>query len=118
MSIAARAMPEHEFKMQRRVEFAETDMAGILHFSNYLRYMEEVEHAFFRSLGLSVQPCAKSGILGWARGKVSCTYRKPLHFEGDSSEEDDAIQRKVDVVKKALSDLLARGLRERPGVFS
>ena len=41
----------HAFTMQRRVEFAETDMAGILHFSNYFRFMESVEHAFFRSLG-------------------------------------------------------------------
>ena len=44
----------YEFKMTRLVEFAETDMAGIMHFANYFRYMEVVEHAFFRSLGLSV----------------------------------------------------------------
>jgi len=29
-------------------------MAGVVHFSNYFRWMEIVEHAFFRSLGLSV----------------------------------------------------------------
>jgi acyl-CoA thioester hydrolase len=29
-----------EFKLTRRVEFAETDMAGIVHFSNFFRYME------------------------------------------------------------------------------
>ena len=49
--------------------------------------------------------------------KYRIYFGKPLYFDGDSSEEDDAIQRRVDVVKKALSDLLARGLRERPGVF-
>ena len=36
---------------KRRVEFAETDMAGQVHFSNFFRYMEAAEHAFFRSLG-------------------------------------------------------------------
>jgi len=40
----------YEFKLVRRVEFNETDAAGIVHFSNFFRYMESVEHAFFRSL--------------------------------------------------------------------
>ena len=41
----------YEFQITRRVEFSETDMAGIMHFSNYFRFMETAEHAFFRSLG-------------------------------------------------------------------
>ena len=44
----------YEFKAVRRVEFSETDMAGIVHFSNFFRYMETAEHAFYRSLGFSV----------------------------------------------------------------
>ena len=40
-----------EFKLTRRIEFAETDMAGIVHFANFFRMMEATEHAFFRSLG-------------------------------------------------------------------
>ena len=43
-----------EFKAIRRVEFSETDMAGIVHYSNFFRYMETAEHGFFRSLGYSV----------------------------------------------------------------
>jgi len=70
-----------EFKMTRTVEFAETDMAGILHFSNYFRFMESVEHAFFRSLGLRVHQRGGGDVVGWARGHVECTYRKPLHNE-------------------------------------
>ena len=31
----------YEFKAVRRVEFSETDMAGIVHFSNFFRYMEK-----------------------------------------------------------------------------
>jgi len=71
----------YEFKHQRRVEFPETDMAGIVHFSNYFRYMEAAEHAFFRSLGFSVAPYAHGDVIGWARGHVDCTYLAPLHFE-------------------------------------
>ena len=44
----------HEYRYRRRVEFSETDLAGIVHFSNYFRYMEAAEHEFFRSLGLSI----------------------------------------------------------------
>ena len=43
----------HEFKLTRRIEFFETDLAGIVHFSNFYRMMESTEHAFFRSLQLA-----------------------------------------------------------------
>lgn len=71
----------HEFKMVRTVEFADTDMAGILHFSNYFRYMEVAEHEFFRSLGMSVHSGGETGAWGWARGKAECSYRAPLRYE-------------------------------------
>lgn len=71
----------HQFRTERRVEFAETDMAGILHFANYFRYMEEAEHAFFRSLGFSVHYESDDGPRGWARGTVSCRYDRPLRYE-------------------------------------
>ena len=44
----------YEFRTKRRVEFADTDMAGIIHFTSLFRYMEETEHAFFRSLAWSI----------------------------------------------------------------
>jgi acyl-CoA thioester hydrolase len=67
--------------MHRRVTFAETDMAGILHFSNYFRYMEEVEHAFFRSLGQTVHGHDTEGVWGWARRQASCAFTRPLRYE-------------------------------------
>ncbi len=75
----------HRFTITRRVEFADTDLAGIMHFANYFRYMEAAEHAFFRSLGRSVHPPAddESGLAGtgWPRVNVSCDYRAPIAFE-------------------------------------
>ena len=44
----------YDFNVERRVEFSETDMAGIMHYSNFFRFMETAEHAFYRSLGHSV----------------------------------------------------------------
>jgi YbgC/YbaW family acyl-CoA thioester hydrolase len=70
-----------EFKMTRRVQFVDTDMAGVMHFSNYLRWMEEIEHAWFRSLGMSVIQPHAVGTVSWPRITVSCEYFAPARFE-------------------------------------
>jgi len=83
----------YQFKAIRRVEFADTDMAGIMHYSNFFRFMETAEHAFFRSLGLSIvdgQSCAAGG---WPRcgrsatSKRRCVLRMKWKFTCWSSEK-------------------------------
>ncbi len=76
------------FSVRKRVEFADTDVAGIMHFANFFRFMEVCEHAFMRSLGFSVHPSGiESGRMnaesevGWPRVHASCEYKKPLRFE-------------------------------------
>ncbi len=71
------------FSITRRVQFADTDMAGVLHFSNYFRYMEEVEHAFWRSLGRSVVTPEGLHTMSWPRVAVSCEYFAPARFEDE-----------------------------------
>ena len=73
----------YEYTCTRRVAFAETDMAGILHFSNFFRYMEDTEHAFFRSIGLSIHARHGEGFAGWPRVRVECDYLAPLRFEDE-----------------------------------
>src|SRR3954471_22807337 len=71
----------YEFKATRRVEFSETDMAGIMHFANFFRFMETAEHGFYRSLGFSVVMAETDPRLGWPRVHAQCDYHKPLRFE-------------------------------------
>jgi len=71
----------YEFKATRRVEFSDTDMAGIVHFSKFFQYMETVEHGFFRSLGFSVILPHHTPPLGLPRVHASCDYKRPLRFE-------------------------------------
>lgn len=74
----------YEFKAQRRVEFSDTDMAGIMHYSNFFRFMETAEHAFFRSLGFTIAPrsfARSQAKIGWPRVHASCDYHQPLRFE-------------------------------------
>ncbi len=49
------------YRTTRRVEFRDTDAAGIVHFSAFFFYMESVEHEFLRQLGLSVHATGGSG---------------------------------------------------------
>lgn len=75
----------HQHRMTRRVEFYETDTAGIVHFSNYFRYFESAEHDFFRALGLTVHSPAphsapQAAMEGWARVSASCEYLAPLRY--------------------------------------
>jgi YbgC/YbaW family acyl-CoA thioester hydrolase len=72
-----------EYKTVRRVEFSETDMAGIVHYANFFRYMESAEHAFFRSLGHSVILKTFDPPLGLPRVHAECDYFKPLRFEDE-----------------------------------
>lgn len=69
------------FETQRRVEFADTDMAGVVHFTRFFQYMEEAEHAFLRSRGLSVVMRWNGQELGWPRVAASCEYFGPAYFE-------------------------------------
>jgi len=73
----------YEFKIVRRVEFVETDMAGIVHYTNFFRYMETAEQAFFRSLGFSVVTRQTDPPVGWPRVHVACEYSEPLYFEDE-----------------------------------
>ncbi len=72
-----------EFKVVRRVEFSETDMAGIVHYSNFFRYMETAEHGFFRSLGFSIVMDKLDPPVGWPRVHAECDYKAPLRFEDE-----------------------------------
>src|ERR1041385_4891664 len=73
----------YEYKRVYRVEFADTDMAGIVHFANFFRYMEATEHAFIRSLGFSIHMQIGDHTYGWPRVRAVCEYRSPLRFEDE-----------------------------------
>jgi acyl-CoA thioester hydrolase len=71
----------YEFRAQRRVEFSDTDLAGIMHYSNFFRFMETAEHAFYRALGFSVTMPGTDPRLGWPRVHAACDFSRPLCFE-------------------------------------
>ena len=81
----------HRYVHRDIVQFSDTDMAGIAHFSNFFRFMERSEHAFFRSLGLSIVERSAQSIeanpMGWPRVHASADFFSPLHFEDEVEVE-------------------------------
>jgi 4-hydroxybenzoyl-CoA thioesterase/acyl-CoA thioester hydrolase len=88
----------YEYRTTRRIQFAETDAAGIIHFASYFRYMEEAEHEFLRSLGLSVMMIRSGECITWPRVSASCEFLRPVRFE-------DVVDVHVSVVRKGEKSL-------------
>ena len=82
-----------------RVEFFETDLAGIVHFANYYRFMEMAEHSFFRSLGLKIHDTLPDGtVFGWPRVSATCSFNAPARYE-------DELEIRVTVIRRTLRSL-------------
>ena len=82
-----------EFKTRRKVEFADTDLGGIVHFSRYLVFMETAEHQFLDALGTSVHAVENDKTIGWPRVRVSCEYESPARY-GDTLDITVRVLRK------------------------
>ncbi len=104
-------MTATSFQTSRTVQFSETDLAGVMHFSNYFRWMEDAEHAFLRAKGLQPLTTVGESTIGWPRVQCACEFRKPLRF-GDAVDlslrvirvGDRSIEYSVDF---AVNDMVA-----------
>jgi len=72
-----------QFTHRCRVEFTDTDAAGIAHFTAVFRWMEQAEHAYLRSLGFSVHGEHDGVPYGFPRGEVSARFHRPVRFEDE-----------------------------------
>ncbi len=88
--------PLCEHTVRRRVQFRETDAAGIVHFSCFFLYMEEAEHALWREAGLSIAR-GRAGV-GFPRVAASFDFLRPLYFE----DEVDVSIRIVTIEEKTI----------------
>ena len=73
----------YEYRAKRRIEFSDTDMAGIVHFARFFVFMETAEHEFLHSLGTSVATEWEGNKIGWPRLAASCEYLNPAKFEDE-----------------------------------
>ena len=100
--------PIHEHTTTRRVEFADTDMAGIVHFARFFVFMETAEHELLRHLGTEVHAEVDGMRIGWPRKATECEYLAPVRF----AEEMEIRTR---VVRKGRTSLTFEHVFEKDG---
>ena len=88
--------PISQFVYRRRVQFPETDASGIVHFTNFFKYVEEAEHGLWRAAGITI--AQRNGDIGWPRVAASFELKKPLRFE----DEFDVHIRIAEKTKKTI----------------
>jgi len=88
----------HEFRTRRRVEMADTDMVGIVHFARFFIFMETAEHEFLESLGTRVLFELDGCQMGWPRVAATCEYLAPARF-------GDVLDIHLTVAKKGRSSV-------------
>jgi acyl-CoA thioester hydrolase len=88
----------HELRTRRKVEFADTDMVGIVHFARFFVYMETAEHEFFAGLGTPALFVDHGSSIGWPRVSATCEYLAPARF-------GDTLDLHLRVAKKGRSSL-------------
>ena len=69
------------FHTTRFVEFCDTDMAGIAHYSSFFRYMESAEHEMLRTWGYSIFDQVDGQAISFPRVAVACNYKTPARSE-------------------------------------
>ena len=75
------------FRTSRIVEFSDTDMAGIVHFAGFFRFMEAAEHAYLRACGLSVYGPWQGQTITFPRVSATCDFAKPARFQEELTIE-------------------------------
>ncbi len=66
------------FTAEFRAAFADTDAAGIVHFTTVLFWAEATEEALFRQLQLPFLTREGSHLRGFPRVRIECDYRQPI----------------------------------------
>lgn len=78
-----------DFTYERRINYYETDKMGIVHHSNYIRFLEEARCAFLDYIGIPYKSIEDTGLMIPVLG-VNCKFKHHVTF-------DDVILIKVSV---------------------
>jgi acyl-CoA thioester hydrolase len=77
----AGTLPDRFFRVNIRVHFADTDVAGVVWFANFFRFFEEAEDELFRALGKTRMEILRELGVMMPRVDASCRFRSPAHAE-------------------------------------
>jgi acyl-CoA thioester hydrolase len=83
------------FTHQFPVNWVDTDALSVVHFSNYFRYFEKTEDAFYRSLKKKERELLERHQVSFPRVEAHCTYKSPLRY-GDVAEVEISLDDMTD----------------------
>lgn len=66
-----------------RVYFEDTDVAGIVYYANYLRFMERARSDMLRAIGVDQRAALEGGEGVYAVAEVSIRYKAPARLADD-----------------------------------
>lgn len=72
-------MRRNEFQL--RVNWGDTDKAGIVYYPNYFKWFDIAGHQFFRSIGLPPAELAEKRQIILPMLDVRCTFEHPLYYD-------------------------------------
>ena len=87
------------FKQSFRVRWVDTDIAGVMHYSNFLRYFEACEEEFYRSLGITLSAMRDKYRIMLPRIEAYCQYKAACRFD----DQFDVSLRVRDVGEKTIT---------------
>ena len=67
------------FTFERRINYYETDKMGVVHHSNYIRFLEETRCEWLEKIGMPFEVLEKNGITIPVLG-VNCQYKYHVTF--------------------------------------
>lgn len=95
----------HEFGV--RVYYEDTDMAGIVYYANYLKFIERARTEFVSSLGVDQKRLSREQGLAFAVRRLEADFLKPAGF-GDDLMVSTAVE-EVSGAKAVLAQDVLRG---------
>lgn len=67
------------FTYSRKAQYHETDQMGMIHHSNYVKWMEEARLAFMDEIGMGYTEVEKASVISPVTG-IGLNYKKPVSF--------------------------------------
>lgn len=114
----------HRFDL--RVYYEDTDLAGIVYYANYLRFIERARSEWVRSLGIDQAAMKQEGTV-FAVRRVEADYLKPAVYDDELVVEtevksataarlvlDQRVMRDGDTLFKAVVTIVAIGESGNP----
>lgn len=94
-------------RLNIRVYYEDTDMAGIVYYANYLRYIERGRSEWVRDIGMDQKAMKQDDGLVFAVRRVEADYLAPAHLDDELVVETDVAS--VTAARMVMQQRVKRG---------